>query len=73
VLVGTDRVGEEIIEAGSPISLLELADVNEDIRTFGKRRDKTESPGVVPLCEPTLLLHQITVRLTLYGRILVKK
>lgn len=61
-LVGTDHVGETIIETGSPISLLELADVNEDIRPFGLWRDKAESPGVVPFCKPSLLLHQITAR-----------
>jgi hypothetical protein len=57
MLVGTDHVDEKIIEIGSRESLLELADVNEDTRPLRKRRDKTEAPGVVPLCESALLLH----------------
>ena len=46
------------------MSLLELADVNEDTRTSGLRRDKPVSLGVIPLCEPALLIHQISARLT---------
>ena len=57
LLVAINRVGEQIIETGTPIPLLELADVNEETRTFGKGRDKAESPGIIPLCEPALLLH----------------
>jgi|LauGreDrversion4_2_1035121.scaffolds.fasta_scaffold16827_4 hypothetical protein len=57
MLVVTDHIGEKIIETGSKELLLELADVNEDTRPLRKRRDKTEAPGVVPLCESTLLLH----------------
>lgn len=47
-LVDTDHVGETIIETGSPIFMLELADVNKYIRPFGQWRDKAESPVVVP-------------------------
>jgi hypothetical protein len=45
--------------------LLELADVNEDTRTTRKLRDKSESPGIIPLYEPALLFHGISVRLTI--------
>ncbi len=60
-----DHVGEKIIEAGTPISLMELANVNEDTRAYGLRRDEPVSLGIIPLSEPTLLIHQISVRMTL--------
>jgi hypothetical protein len=60
----TDHVDEKIIETGTPISFLELAYVNEDTRPSGERRDKPVSLSVIPLCEPALLIHQISVRLT---------
>jgi hypothetical protein len=61
MLVGTDHVGEKIIETGSRESLLELTDVNEDTGPLRKRRDETEAPGIVPLCETALLFHWIII------------
>ena len=61
MLVGTDDVGEMIMEAGSLVSVLELTDVNEDTGPLRKRRDETEAPGIVPLCESALLLHWIII------------
>jgi len=55
-------VGERIMETGTTIRLLELADVNEDPLTATERRDEAESPGVIPLREPALLFHAPSIR-----------
>lgn len=59
--VDTQPVEDHILEAGTPTSVLELADVNEHVRASRTRRDEAKSPGVMPLGESALVFHGISV------------
>ncbi len=64
-LVTTHQVEDKIIETGTSIPWLDLADMNKNIRAARKRRDESKSSGVIPLCDPALLFHQKSAGLTL--------
>ena len=65
LLVDTQPVEDHIMKPRTPTSVLELADVNEHAWASRERRDKPKASGVIPLGESALLIHRISVGMSL--------